>query len=216
MSYWQRQALAYTTPTDTVVYSTDPRDVATLRSSDYTSNWPHFPTGSYVLRPNLTFQQLINAHTGGTIPVAPAIFLHARQDPSGASRVTAVQLARMESDSFPRLSLVPYVQPTGTPRGNIIASASGEMEIYLRRTDRIRLFDGQPDPADPTHFTIDCAINDVPMTIDGYLKAGDQLTLTPRTGKTVTYSSLTRWSPTGAPMPGWLERIATPATQPAP
>ena len=50
-----------------------------------------------------------------------------------------------------------------------------------------RIFAGQPDPADPTHFTIPYDIDGKPGVIDGRLTDGDRLMLTPRAGR------LERW-----------------------
>ena len=56
--------------------------------------------------------------------------------------------------------------------------------------EQFRVYAGQPDPADPSHFTIDYAIDGARSTIDGYLDNGS-LTLTPRQGKV----SGGRWYP---------------------
>lgn len=50
-----------------------------------------------------------------------------------------------------------------------------------------RIFAGQSDPTDPTHFTIPYDIDGKPGVIDGRLTDGDRLMLTPRAGR------LDRW-----------------------
>jgi hypothetical protein len=208
--YCKRQAVAYTAPADAVVYSNDPHYVAALRARGYQTKRPFFAPGSFVIRPNPTFENLANAHAGTRTSVAPAVFLHRLESPSGHARIAAVQLSTSTfSDPFRRVFLHPHLERTGL--SNAGAPATGGMEIFVYATDRITIFHGQPDPSNPTHFTIGYAINDQRGTIDGYLKDGNVLVLLPRTGQPITHDSLTRWSPTGAAMPEWLHRQA--ATQ---
>lgn len=56
---------------------------------------------------------------------------------------------------------------------NLLASAP---------SDRIRLFAGQPDPADPSHFTIGYAVNGRPGTIDGWLQDDERVKFRVRGG----------------------------------
>ena len=63
-----------------------------------------------------------------------------------------------------------------------------------------RLYAGQVDPADPTHFTIDYAIDGQRNTIDGYLKNNDYILFVPRAGRIVSEGPEGRfWSPFAAP-----------------
>jgi len=48
--------------------------------------------------------------------------------------------------------------------------------------DEWRWFAGQPDPADPSHFTLGYEVNEVPGTIDGWLCDDETVLLRPRTG----------------------------------
>ena len=50
-----------------------------------------------------------------------------------------------------------------------------------------RIFAGQPDPNDPTHFTIPYDVDGKPGVIDGRLNDGERAILTPRTGHLVSW-----------------------------
>ncbi len=47
---------------------------------------------------------------------------------------------------------------------------------------RVRFYAGQPDPNDPSHFTIRYEVNDQPGTIDGWLHFGSVVELKVRDG----------------------------------
>jgi len=91
--------------------------------------------------------------------------------------------------------------------------------MYLAAGDRVRIYEGQPDPGDATHFTIDYDLNGQRGTIDGNLDDHEWVTFTPRSGKYVDPSRATAygisygavmWSPGGAPMPKWADLIPPP------
>jgi hypothetical protein len=54
--------------------------------------------------------------------------------------------------------------------------------LRLDTADRLVVFAGQADPADPTHFTIDCVVNGERTTIDGHILDESSIRLTPRKG----------------------------------
>lgn len=71
--------------------------------------------------------------------------------------------------------------------------AAGQPEqIRLLDGGHLRLFAGQPDPADPTHFTIRYDFDGRPGTIHGHLKPTGTVDLHPDHGTLVG----TRWDPT--------------------
>ena len=85
--------------------------------------------------------------------------------------------------------------------------------------DRVRIYEGQPDPADATHFTIDYDLNGQRGTIDGNLDEKEWVTFAPRSGKCVDpsrrgdhliYHGPAVWSPGGAAMPQWVEEVPPP------
>jgi hypothetical protein len=68
-----------------------------------------------------------------------------------------------------------YVLATPGPQGN------DKIEHHLK--GMFRIYAGQPDPADPAHFTIALDYDDQHTTIDGWLRADDHIELLPRTGR---------------------------------
>jgi len=72
------------------------------------------------------------------------------------------------------------------------ANGHGE-QFDLKMPDVFRFYAGQPDPADPSHFTIDYDLNGQRGTIHGYLRNDDSIQLKPAAGKTVG----DRWYPRG-------------------
>lgn len=52
------------------------------------------------------------------------------------------------------------------------------LELPLAVSDELRVLAGQPDPRDPSHFTIRYDLNGQPGVIDGWLDAGRVVRLT--------------------------------------
>jgi hypothetical protein len=74
------------------------------------------------------------------------------------------------------------------------------LRIALDAGDRLRVYAGQPDPADPSHFTIGIRLNDLPFVIDGRLLGDDGATLVPRGGVSEPEGHDTMiWQPDGWP-----------------
>ena len=57
--------------------------------------------------------------------------------------------------------------------------------LSYKPTERLRVFAGQPDPKDESHFTIDYELDGVAGRIDGWLRADGVVALEPRAGKRV-------------------------------
>jgi hypothetical protein len=58
-------------------------------------------------------------------------------------------------------------------------------QITSEKRDVYRFYAGQPDPADPTHFTIDYELDGERSTIDGWLRENSGVELAPRKGAIV-------------------------------
>jgi hypothetical protein len=213
--YWERQCRNYSVPSGTITYSDDPQDVSKLAGTAgyVTGGYQGLGSGSFVLAPNQTFLNLVSAQAGRKTLVAPSVFLHGRQTPSGSARLVAVQLGKLPPpDPYNRLFFDAYVHHRRS-------ASSGQLEMCLAAGDRVRIYEGQPDSADATHFTIDYDLNGQRGTIDGNLDDNGFVTFAPRSGKYVDpsrtekhviYHGPVMWSPGGAAMPQWVDDVPPP------
>jgi hypothetical protein len=216
--YLERKCLNHQDPAGTIFYSNDPQDQPKLSAtSGYETTWSMWPKGQYVIRPNRWAEQLSSARSGrlGSWPhVAPTLFVHGRNAPSGPKLLVFVQAWRMANDPQNRLSLLPTVAGASGTTAPIARTAPVGLDMCLMPTDVVRVYCGQPDPNDASHFTIDYDLNGVRGTIDGNLAGSGVVTLRPRTGRTVVSGTMCCWSPSGAPMPVWAKEIEAATTQP--
>ena len=92
-----------------------------------------------------------------------------------------------------------------------VPNATGVIEISLTKQNRMRLYAGQPDPADASHFTIKYEIDHVPGTIDGWLQPDDTVKLQVRDGPAVSLSN----PPAAALTPPNSSAAALPTSAPS-
>ena len=94
------------------------------------------------------------------------------------------------SPSWSRTAAVTWTNTGTWENGRIDVQPAGVFRLYA----------GQIDPADPTHFTIDYAIDGQRNTIDGYLKNDNQILFAPRAGRIVRKTGdVLVWDPFAAP-----------------
>jgi len=201
--YWEDKCLTDQAPPETIFYSNDPQDFAKLKSSGDLTNWRPSSTDPFVIRPIAASQKLMNAQ-GLTSIIAPTLFIHGRNVPSGPQRLVMVQFWRMPNDPYNRLDIFPYIHRRLFTRA-VKSGQSCGIEMCLNRNDIVRLYDGQVDPNDASRFTIDYDLNGVRGTIDGRLTSADTVTLTPRGGRFVSLGRTSFWAPSGAPLPSAVE-----------
>lgn len=81
------------------------------------------------------------------------------------------------------------------------ASKDGHLEtgqVQIRPSNVFRLFAGQPDTKDSSHFTIAYELDDQPGIIDGWLLNDETVALEPRQGRTILDDAMGRerlWDP---------------------
>jgi hypothetical protein len=154
--YWQRQCMNYSADPDEVVWFDGADQVSILVA------WSRFRQHAS-----------INAISAGTV------FLHARRNPQGVQRLVAVDLIPIPG-SFERPDAIMLRQRVIQP-GNILQAPADhsirrERRAYAYRSEFVILA-GQPDPDDPTHFTIECFIDGERTIIDGWLQDDDTVLL---------------------------------------
>ena len=157
----QRRCMNYTAPPDQVVYDT-PRDVQGVRRSLKTSfapsSWKRF------------------ARNRG----AAVVFLHGRTSPSGNRRLVCVEA---DPKSVLHYAGSASVMPTWSFRVLVPGTLSkGPADVpgtvykepfFLISAERV--YAAQPDPSDPSHFTITYEHHGERKTVDAWLQDDDTL-----------------------------------------
>jgi hypothetical protein len=75
--------------------------------------------------------------------------------------------------------------PTWVPRSRIKQWLPRETEVFVPAGSRLRLFAGQPNSQDESHFTIGYELGGVPGTIDGWLRDNGYIELKTRDGPAI-------------------------------
>lgn len=176
-----RQCAAYTAPATLAVWEEDPQRAKQLR--DHETVGAHSGDAAYFVPP--PWRQL-NAAIGQQIQTWGTLFLHERSTPSsggtaGRRLLVGVDIAGWSRGGpvvlFARIRTIAPAVPMRLPVQENVDHPS----VHLApREGTLRLFAGQPDPADPSHFTIDYAIGDQKGVIDGWLKADGTVLLEKR------------------------------------
>jgi hypothetical protein len=184
--YWSRQCARFTAPADTLRVATKSQDIARFQ---HDLNYASAVTpGSVSSNPRaLGFQPRCwreFAPSVGVLPYAPftasTTFLHELRTPSGKRRIVHVQCMLDNLLVLPRMMCVIVIEPPTLLSAPRIISRPGAFN-FSGRSVPARVYVGQPDPADPTHFTIgfesaDRDDNGRPKragVIDGYLGDND-------------------------------------------
>ncbi|HYO08086.1 MAG TPA: hypothetical protein VER17_03875 [Tepidisphaeraceae bacterium] len=115
-------------------------------------------------------------------------FLHERAAPGNTPAIVRVQVALISAGN-PVLNplIIRGVHGTGV--------APRELGIVLDKSDDFRVFAGQPDPVDPSRFTIGYELNGARGLIDARLLPDDDLDLVPRDGQVMEGQQFPVWQP---------------------
>jgi hypothetical protein len=190
-TYWERRVKAYTAPPDRVVYEEDPsRWPVLLAQPGYrkmtagSPGWQDFV--AYLATPVTSFSKASGVRAGGT-----ALFAHSRRAPAGRERLVVVWLAYNgirpnESGSGPegqvRLALCTTVVTGSKRREGIVHVfiAPKSVAEHRRSPPYARIYAGQLDLNDASHFTIPFQIGDYEDVLDGYLRDDETVLIRPR------------------------------------
>lgn len=192
---WQRQWMSYTAPPERVVFELDPVRIKSLLESDprYRSSgestdraFAWFNPTSWT--PNAPMR---SEYDGIGWEPGPA-FVHARRAVGGSTRLLSVGIAELGLPCgigfYAKL-----VQPASIFSGPEAVRVPRQAAAYyfvLKEGETLRLFAGQADADDASHFTIDYEIGSSRGTIDGWLKRDDTVQMVPRDERVAA----TRWS----------------------
>lgn len=176
--YHQRACMNYTAPPDQVVFDSNPARVAALVKD------PNF-----VIYRGCAFRRLPSGWQAITAAFArpsphAIVFLHERHVAAGSlslvslERTAAADESALFVDGYDVDPIVLQPATLNQPlRG--ISGPSGDLDVldgWGPHTD-IRIYAGQPDPADASHFTIRFEMGGAIHTVDGYLNVGGRVTM---------------------------------------
>ena len=120
------------------------------------------------------------AQPGGAI-----LFLHERQSPGGRRRLVVLRRGPKSPLFYYLLPLTfsaQLIDPATRAEGPTVVAALVPTDLDLRipadlLNSPVRCFAGQPDPDDPSHFTVRLELGATPGTIDGWLEDDDRVRL---------------------------------------
>jgi len=173
VAYWQQQCLNYAAPADQVIYSNNPTDIVKLLAPPTRYEGSVGAGQAFFVPPSY-------GNYRGAMSLSRSVgtpFLHQRVTPQGKVRLVAVEFYCIAANWTGQGTLMTLMaatfDPSGTVRGprQIVTTTTGDGQtLRLSATDTVRVFAGQPDPNDPSHFTIDYDLNGTRHTLDGWLK----------------------------------------------
>jgi hypothetical protein len=169
--YWQHRCLAFTAPADAVTYDWDS---------------PHVHSAA-----DAPFQAFYRLLSPPGDRGAPVVFSHQLRTPSGSPRLVVIQ-AYVFSDGYTSSEdtfslMVTFRARVFRPGGltarpsQVLTRDTGSLVIASGRPTTINA--GQPDPADPTHFTLTGISGGRAFAVDGWLQDDEAVVMDLRTGR---------------------------------
>jgi hypothetical protein len=206
--YWQHACMTYSPSPDTVVYEEEPIKAAELlaKKAEYQPyilrrgnglNSKPAAVNAAALCPNCYahFQLASgipgagsNMFTMNTVGRPATVFLHERQSPAGHQRLVILTY-HPETDTFTSNFIEDYnydaeaITPAtlrSQPSVPLRSFGLDVMSSWPRHPPLARMYAGQPDPVDPSHFTIRYQMWGQEDVLDGRLDDNDNVTITPR------------------------------------
>jgi hypothetical protein len=189
--YWQHECLVAAPPADQVVYAEDPVVVAGLlrQGSQYTKISTRAGSAAGRATPDWTaLASWLPAGMGSSR--GAVLFMHERHTPSGKRRLVVVQ-GDFDPSMAPPLFIPGFdlnltVLEPETLRAHAKvrtpAVAISVTSARPRNSPKLKIFAGQIDPSDPSHFTIGYEMYGQPGIVDGWLRKYDQVEIKVRTG----------------------------------
>jgi hypothetical protein len=180
--------MAYIAPADQVVYEEQPAAAAKLLSQPgyrrAQTDWKFPPTMDPVAFAPPEFDRWRRMYVPQP-STDPTLFLHRLQNPRKGERFVHLEAVNFTSPREPQGRVImllwavskpgswrPGDEPTLITSSNAAPTLSG-----LQPGDFVRIYAGQPDPTDPTRFTVRVDVNGATARIVGRLNAADKLDL---------------------------------------
>jgi hypothetical protein len=160
--YWRHECLNYTMPVGLVVYDSS--------------------TPTQVLSPCIPAQRFAQI-MGQVLPSSSVIFLHRMNRPDGAERL--VELSILLNVGAVRGSIlglpgsITFVLTVSSARGSNDTPTCDFNSLMFPAAAHVKIFTGQPDSQNPSHFAFDYEIDGNRHTSDVWLDNSDHLLMTP-------------------------------------
>ena len=176
---WQHRAMTFVDPPGKVVYEEDPSASAKLLAGGGYERIPY--AGTFA---GTDWNPVMRVTPDGQ----RVIFLHGLIDPAGRKYLVCFAYHNLNAEEFGNGRIARLTWDLEKPAG-LLPGCGGRSRLFnlsqsqydlaqgLNSGDRVRIFGGQPDPTDPSRFTIPYEINDVPGVIEGQLNANDYIDL---------------------------------------
>jgi hypothetical protein len=185
----QRAAMGYSAAADHVVYERDPIEAAALlrASPNYWAlDWPsddgHDTPPSHTFNPSGAVVDFVPAWREFYRITSPpgrntgaVIFLHKLRSPAGHERLVAVDGFLSIGIAGLRLNACVFQPGTLFSRPKFVSDAANFSLEEIGELPARRVYAGQLDPADPSHFTVLYKTADGNGVIDGWLMDDDNV-----------------------------------------
>lgn len=209
----QRVCMEFSLPPATIVYSDDPADIASpgagrywTFSSDLHGQWYEGETPRQrIARQTDEWRALAFAvasarlGTQGLSQYPLVAFMHHRRSPGGHDRLVVIETG--EWGCLQPIVVTPFTAETPPVLGPCLR----QLTLWRRFSRPLRIFAGQPDANDLSHFTFDYTYDGRRGTIEAYLDDNDgvrfQLSSVPPSTTWPTWFFLDRVAPATAPSP---------------
>lgn len=146
---------------DTLVYDDRPPPLQPPRAPSQVQT-----AGSSVAHVAPEYERLIG---GGGQPPTALVFLHGRRTPGGELWLVAIKPVVVRHDWSNTAGLSFYTTVSRPGQSSTVPSGDLMIGPSVRGSDPLRLYAGQPDPADDSRFTIRYQAGDTTGTIHGRL-----------------------------------------------
>lgn len=181
LAYAERQCSAYVAAPNTIVYTEDPADVKRLAATSVGYRPAPGGGGSVFLVPQ-AWSKFYGLLSPPGFQSRGTVFLHERRTPGGRRMLVAIDYLGdklydggnywMDVSEFQVRAFEPG-GPFSLPVEVQNAQVPHELYNVNGRPGTLRLYAGQADPNDPTHFTITWELTDNPPThgvLDGWVR----------------------------------------------
>jgi hypothetical protein len=186
--------LDHADPPNRVVFETDPGEVARLiASGDFDeASIPSVsgyapPIRSAGLRRGVydELDRSFRPRGGAGGWYGAGVLLRRLRSPGGTERmVLAAAVLRQTPPDGVNAEVWWFASPLATmrPGSRVGPGPHGKIQPYLKPGERVRIYAGQPDARDPSHFTAAYSVDDKGGTIDGWLRDDGTLDVRVRDG----------------------------------